>query len=138
MLKLLRIVPVLLLCTCFAAWTPATAQYDRGDRGDRQVEKAMLEFANDNSAKIAWTSKHGEDLVLQYSTDPNNYTLAVDAIEHSGGDNHRGTIINLRPHTVYYVRMTDKRGQPVGPVFSFRTTGRHEQPIHEQRLEPAR
>ena len=136
MLKLLRIVPVLLLCTCFAAWTPATAQY--GDRGDRQVEKAMLEFANDNSAKIAWTSKHGEDLVLQYSTDPNNYTLAVDAIEHSGGDNHRGTIINLRPHTVYYVRMTDKRGQPVGPVFSFRTTGRHEQPIHEQRLEPAR
>ena len=138
MLKLLRIVPVLLLCTCFAAWTPATAQYDRGDRGDRQVEKAMLEFANDNSAKIAWTSKHGEDLVLQYSTDPNNFNLAVDAIEHSGGDNHRGTIINLRPHTVYYVRMTDKRGQPVGPVFSFRTTGRHEQPIHEQRLEPAR
>jgi hypothetical protein len=136
MLKLLRIVPVLLLCTCFAAWTPATAQY--GDRGDRQVEKAMLEFANDNSAKIAWTSKHGEDLVLQYSTDPNNFNLAVDAIEHRGGDNHRGSMINLRPHTVYYVRMTDKRGQPVGPVFSFRTTGRHEQPIHEQRLEPAR
>jgi Purple acid Phosphatase, N-terminal domain len=136
MLKLLRIVPVLLLCTCFAAWTPATAQY--GDRGDRQVSKAMLEFANDNSAKIAWTSRHGEDLVIQYSTDPNNFNLAVDAIEHSGGDNHRGTIINLRPHTVYYVRMTDKRGQPVGPVFSFRTTGRHEQPIHEQRLEPAR
>jgi hypothetical protein len=136
MLKLLRIVPVLLLCTCFAVWTPATAQY--GDRGDRQVEKAMLEFANDNSAKIAWTSKHGEDLVLQYSTDPNNFNLAVDAIEHRGGDNHRGSMINLRPHTVYYVRMTDKRGQPVGPVFSFRTTGRHEQPIHEQRLEPAR
>ena len=137
MMKLLRFVPVLLLCTCFAAWTPATAQYrDRG--GDRQVEKAMLEFANDNSAKIAWTSKHGEDLVLQYSTDPNNFNLAVDAIEHRGGDNHRGTMINLQPHTVYYVRMTDKRGQPVGPVFSFRTTGRHEQPIHEQRLEPAR
>ncbi|HEY3770096.1 MAG TPA: hypothetical protein VGN44_15595, partial [Candidatus Angelobacter sp.] len=68
MMKLLRFVPVLLLCTCFAAWTPATAQY-----GDRQVSRARLEFANDNSAKIAWTSRHGEDLVLQYSTDPNNF-----------------------------------------------------------------
>jgi hypothetical protein len=133
MMKFLRFVPVLLLCTCFAAWTPATAQY-----GDRQVSRARLEFANDNSAKIAWTSRHGEDLVLQYSTDPNNFNLAVDAIEHRGGDNHRGTLVNLRPHTVYYVRMTDKRGQPVGPVFSFRTTGRREQPIHEQPLEPAR
>lgn len=139
MLKLLRFVPVLLLFTCFAAWTPATAQNgDRGGRGDRQVENAMLEFANDNSAKIAWTSSHGEDLVVQYSTDPNNFNLAVDAIEHRGGDNHRGTLINLRPHTVYYVRMTDKRGQPVGPVFSFRTTGRRDQPIHEQPLERAR
>jgi hypothetical protein len=141
MLKLLRIVPVLLLCTCFAVSTPATAQYgDRGDRdrGERQVQKATLEFANDNSAKIAWTSRHGEDLVVQYSTDPNNFNMAVDAIEHRGGDNHRGTMINLQPHTVYYVRMTDKRGQPVGPVFSFRTPGRHQQPIHEQPLELAR
>jgi Purple acid Phosphatase, N-terminal domain len=134
MLKLLKFVPVLLLCTCFAmARPPAPVQY-----GDRQVEKAMLEFADATGAKIAWTSKHGEDLVLQYSTDPNHFIQAVDAIEHRGGDNHRATLSNLQPHTTYFVRMTDKRGQPVGPVFSFRTTGHREQPIHEQPLSLAR
>lgn len=137
MRKLLRIVPILLLCASFAA----AQDHDRDNRAtnnqqySRQVERPMLEFADANQAKIAWTSKHGEDLDLHYSTDPNNMNqAAVDAIEHRGGDNHRATISNLQPHTTYYVVVTDKRGQPLGPVFSFRTPGRHEQPIHEQPL----
>jgi hypothetical protein len=134
MLKLLKIVPVLLLCTCFAAARTPGTTYTAINQPSDQVMRPMLEFANATEAKIAWTSRHGEDLVVQYSTDPNNFNLAVDAIEHSGGDNHRGTISNLHPHTTYYIRMTDKRGQPVGPVFSFRTPGRGEQPIHEQPL----
>jgi len=95
----------------------------------------MLEFANASQAKIAWTSKQGADLVLQYSTDPNNFNQAADAIEHSGGDNHRATITNLQPNTTYYVRMTDKSGQPVGPVFSFKTPAQGQPPIHEQPLQ---
>ena len=96
----------------------------------------MLEFANANSAKIAWTSKASQDLVLQYGTDPNNFgPLAVDAIEHSGGDNHRATISNLQPNTTYYVRMVDKNGQPVGAVFTFKTPAQGQPPIHEQPLQ---
>jgi hypothetical protein len=137
MMKVLKIAAFMLLCVCFVAMqTPATAQTPTAaQQAGIQVEKPMLEFANANSAKIAWTSKASQDLVLQYSTDPNNYTLAADAIEHAGGDNHRATISNLQPNPTYYVRMVDKQGQPVGSVFTFKTPAQGQPPLHEQPLQ---
>ena len=138
MMKIFKIAAFLLLCACFAAaQTPATAQTatTNPQAGASQVTKPMLEFANANQAKIAWTSSQGADLVLQYSTDPNNFNQAVDAIEHVGGDNHRATLGNLQPNTTYYVRMTDKNGQPVGPVYSFKTPAQGQPPIHQQPLQ---
>jgi phosphodiesterase/alkaline phosphatase D-like protein len=138
MMKIFKIAAFLLLCACFAAaQTPATAQTatTNPQAGAPQVTKPMLEFANANQAKIAWTSSQGADLVLQYSTDPNNFNQAVDAIEHVGGDNHRATLGNLQPNTTYYVRMTDKNGQPVGPVYSFKTPAQGQPPIHQQPLQ---
>jgi hypothetical protein len=137
MIKLFKIAAVLVFCACFAmAQTPGTTQ-PTSQAGTPQVTKPMLEFANANSAKVAWTSKASADLVLQYGTDPNNFgPLAVDAIEHSGGDNHRATISNLQPNTTYYVRMVDKQGQPVGQVFSFKTPAQGQPPIHQQSLQP--
>jgi phosphodiesterase/alkaline phosphatase D-like protein len=138
MMKIFKIAALLLLCAGFAAaQTPATTQTATTNQqaGTPQVTKSMLEFANANSAKIAWTSKASQDLVLQYSTDPNNFNQAADAIEHNGGDNHRATITNLQPNTTYYIRMTDKTGQPVGPVFSFKTPAQGQPPIHEQPLQ---
>jgi phosphodiesterase/alkaline phosphatase D-like protein len=138
MMKIFKIAAFLLLCACFAAaQAPATAQTatTNPQAGAPQVTKPMLEFANANQAKIAWTSSQGADLVLQYSTDPNNFNQAVDAIEHVGGDNHRATLGNLQPNTTYYVRMTDKNGQPVGPVYSFKTPAQGQPPIHQQPLQ---
>jgi hypothetical protein len=139
MMKIFKIAALLLLCASFAAaQTPATTQTATANQqaGTTQVTKPMLEFANANSAKVAWTSKASQDLVLQYGTDPNNFgPLAVDAIEHSGGDNHRATITNLQPNTTYYVRMVDKSGQPVGAVFTFKTPAQGQAPIHEQPLQ---
>jgi phosphodiesterase/alkaline phosphatase D-like protein len=140
-MKIFKIAALMLLCACFAAaQTPATTQTATTNQQAEtpQVTKSMLEFANANSAKIAWTSKQGADLVLQYSTDPNfgSHPLAVDAIEHTGGDNHRATLTNLQPNTTYYVRMTDKNGQPVGSVLSFKTPAQGQPPIHQQALQP--
>ena len=138
MMKVLKIAAFMLLCVCFVAMqTPATAQTPTAaQQAGTQVEKPMLEFANATSAKIAWTSKASQDLVLQYGTDPNNFgPLAADAIEKSGGDNHRATISNLQPNTTYYVRMVDKSGQPVGSVFTFKTPAQGQAPIHEQPLQ---
>jgi hypothetical protein len=138
-MKIFRIAALMLLCASFAAaQTPATTQTSTANQqaGSMQVTKPMLEFANANSAKIAWTSKASQDLVLQYGTDPNNFgPLAVDAIEHTGGDNHRATITNLQPNTTYYVRMVDKQGQPVGQVFTFKTPAQGQPAIHQQPLQ---
>lgn len=137
-MKIFRIAALMLLCAGFAAaQTPATTQTSTANQqAGMQVTKPMLEFANANSAKVAWTSKASQDLVLQYGTDPNNFgPLAVDAIEHSGGDNHRATISNLQPNTTYYIRMVDKQGQPVGQVFTFKTPAQGQPPLHEQPLQ---
>jgi len=133
MKNLLKIAAVLVFCAGFAlAQTPATPTTSQTST---QVEKPMLEFANANSAKIAWTSKASQDLVLQWGTDPNSFgPLAADAIEKSGGDNHRATLTNLQPNTTYYVRMVDKQGQPVGPVHTFKTPAQGAPAIHEQPL----
>ncbi len=133
MKNLLKIAAVLVFCAGFGlaqtSGTPTTSQ------ASTQVTKPMLEFANANSAKIAWTSKASQDLVVQWGTDPNNFgPLAADAIENNGGDNHRATISNLQPNTTYYVRMVDKQGQPVGPVHSFKTPAQGAPAIHEQPL----
>ena len=134
MKKLFQIAAVLMLCAGFAlAQTPGTPTTSQTST---QVTKPMLEFANANSAKVAWTSKASQDLVLQYSTTPDfgGNPLAADAIEKNGGDNHRATLTNLQPNTTYYVRMVDKQGQPVGPVHSFKTPAKGAPAIHEQPL----
>jgi purple acid phosphatase-like protein len=136
MKRLFAITAVLLLCACFAvAQTPGTTQTSTTAQID--IVKPMLEFANANSAKIAWTTRQGADLDLHYSTDRNNLQqAAVGAVEHMNGDNHRATLTGLQPNTTYYIAMTNKQGQPVGPTFSFKTPAHGGQPIHEQPLTP--
>ena len=70
-MKIFKIAAFVLLCACFVlAQTPATQPVTANPQASStQVTKPMLEFANANSAKIAWTSKASQDLVLQYSTD---------------------------------------------------------------------
>ena len=140
MSNLLKIAAVLLLCVGFVmAQTPATQPSASSQQSTMISKGPTLEFANANSAKIAWTSTQGADLVLQYSTSPDPKSfgpLAVDAIEKMGGDNHRATLSGLQPNTTYYVRMTDKSGNPVGPVYQFKTPAQGGAPIHEQPLNP--
>ena len=127
MVKLFKLATILLLCAGFAAaQTPATSD----------VKKPVLEFANHNSAKIAWISadNQSENLDMHYGTDPRNLTSAVGAIENTSGRGHRASLVNLQPNTTYYVQMTTKTGQPVGPTYTFKTTTQGQPAVHEQPL----
>lgn len=131
MTKRFKLATILLLCTCFVATqTPAISQVVA------DIKKPMLEFADHHSAKIAWISADNqrENLGMHYGTDPRNMTGAVDAIENTSGRGHRASLVNLQPNTTYFVQMTTMTGQPVGPIFRFRTTGRGQPAIHEQPL----
>jgi hypothetical protein len=68
MMQLLKIAAGPLLCACFAVvQTPATAQtFTMSPQAGTEVTKPVLEFANTNQAKIAWTSKQGANLGLHY------------------------------------------------------------------------
>ncbi|HEY7402956.1 MAG TPA: fibronectin type III domain-containing protein [Candidatus Angelobacter sp.] len=161
----LKIAMFVLLCACFAAaQTPATppaagqspaaqppvagqpptAQTPAASTmpstsqapATSDIKKPMLEFANANSAKIAWISadNQSENLGMHYGTSPTSLTGAVDAIENTSGKGHRASLVNLQPNTTYYVQMTTSTGQPVGPTYTFKTPAQGQPAIHQQPL----
>ncbi len=142
--NIFKIAMFLLLCACFAAaqtpaTPPATAQQPAAttpQAGTSDVKKPMLEFANANSAKIAWISadNQSENLGMHYGTSPTSLTGAVDAVENTSGKGHRASLVNLQPNTTYYVQMTTSTGQPVGPMYKFKTPAQGQPAIHEQPL----
>jgi FlaG/FlaF family flagellin (archaellin) len=135
----LKIAAFALLCACFAAaQTPATTQTAPSNQQSvPQITKGpTLEFANANSAKIAWTSGQGSQMTMHYGTDPKNLSQPVGAVDTMNGDNHRVTLSNLQPNTTYYIQMWTT-SQPVGSVYSFKTPAQGQPPIHEQPLTPA-
>lgn len=142
----LRIAALLVLCACFAAaqtpatpQTPATSQTATASQQSQpEIKNPKLEFANANSAKIAWTSSSGSQMGMHYGTDKNNLTQPVGSVDQMNGDNHRVTLANLQPNTTYYVQLwTINPTQPVGGIYTFKTPAQGQQPIHEQPLNPA-
>jgi len=162
MTKLLNIATFLLLCAGFAAaQNPATPSAQQPPAAapaapaapqtpaaasaapaaapgatQQDVKKPMLEFANHHSAKIAWISadNQSENLGMHYGTSPSSLTGAVDAVENTSGRGHRASLVNLQPNTTYFVQMTTSTGQPVGPLYKFKTPAQGQPDIHEQPL----
>ena len=138
-MNVLRIAAVAVICSCFAlSQTPATPQTaTTGQQSLPQITKGpTLEFANANSAKIAWTSAQGAQMTMHYGTDPKNLNQPIGAVDTMKGDNHRVSIPNLQPNTTYYIQMWTKT-QPVGGVYSFKTPAQGQPAVHEQQLTPA-
>lgn len=136
----LKIAAVAVLCACFvSAQTPGSSQTAASNQQSvPQITKGpVLEFANANSAKIAWSSAQSAKMGAHYGTDPKSLTQPVGSVDTMNGANHRVTLANLQPNTTYYVQMWTSAGQPVGSVYSFKTPAQGQPPIHEQPLTPA-
>jgi hypothetical protein len=137
----LRIAAIALLSVCFAAaQTPATTQPATANQTSVPVVKGpVLEFANANSAKIAWTSDQASTMGMHYGTDRNNLSTPVGDVDTASNKNHRASLTNLQPNTTYYFQLWTTSGTPqaLGPVYSFKTPAQGQQPIHEQMITPA-
>jgi hypothetical protein len=72
---------------------------------------------------------------LHYGTTPASLTQtnaqAADAVDNSGGTNHRATISNLQPNTAYYFIATTNTGQPVGTMYVLQTVAQGQPPKHQ-------
>ncbi len=115
-------------CLVIAAAAQTTSQQNV------QITKGpVVEFANDNSAVIAWSTNVQGSTVLKYGTDPNNLTQAAQAPW--GGTTHRVHLNGLQPNTTYYFQVESAQAQgtgtgALGKVDSFQTTAPGAQPKH--------
>ena len=88
-----------------------------------------IEYVDNNSATIAWSTNRKGSTRVTYGTDPNNLTQLAESPWGAGGLTHRVQIHNLKPNTTYYFQV--ETGQAAGTggaevespkVLSFKTT----------------
>jgi phosphodiesterase/alkaline phosphatase D-like protein len=98
----------------------------------------VIENLTDHDAVIAWTTDKPLDMGLHYGTTPASLTQAnsqaADALDNSGGTNHRATISNLQPNTAYYFIATTNTGQQVGNLYVFQTVAQGQPAKHQINL----
>jgi phosphodiesterase/alkaline phosphatase D-like protein len=88
-----------------------------------------IEYVDNNSAVIAWSTNRKGSTRVNYGTDPNNLTQLAESPWGAGGLTHRVQIHNLKPNTTYYFQVETGQAQGTGgaevesaKVLSFKTT----------------
>jgi phosphodiesterase/alkaline phosphatase D-like protein len=94
------------------------------------VGTPKIEYVDDNSAQVAWSTNAKSSAIVHYGTSPTNLTQTAE--EPWGGDTnkwttvHRVKIQNLQPNTTYYYQVESGQAQGTGTeakgsVLSFQT-----------------
>ena len=94
-----------------------------------------IEFADDRSAVISWTTSDAAPSLLYYGTRRSD--LAQTAESAGGTTFHRVHLSGLDPATTYFFSIDAGQSQPAGPVSSFQTAPAEGQPIYDQRAADA-
>jgi hypothetical protein len=90
------------------------------------IRNGKVEYVDDNSAKLAWTTNVESSAVVRYGTDPNNLDMVAreawggKKVDESGAI-HRVELKNLKPDTTYYfvIEAGEARG---GGGYTFKTS----------------
>jgi len=89
-----------------------------------------IEFADDRSAVISWTTSDVAPSVVYYGTSHSDLTLTAEAA--SGTTFHRVHLSGLEPATTYFFALDIGQSQPAGAVSNFQTAAADGQPIYNQ------
>ena len=92
----------------------------------------VLEFLDNSSAVVAWSTNVNASTMVRFSQDPTN--LNQNAQAPWGLETHRVTLKNLKPDSVYYFLIESGQGQGSGTmakgnVGRFRTLKHNEMPL---------
>jgi hypothetical protein len=101
----------------------------------------VIEEADSNHARIAWTTNIQGSTRVQYGTDLGTMNKLAEAPWGQGGNTHRVDLKNLQPGTTYYFQV--ETGQAAGSevesdIFSFRTPNNGEATIRQQQPQMVR
>ncbi|MFI5089376.1 MAG: fibronectin type III domain-containing protein [Terriglobales bacterium] len=89
-----------------------------------------IEFADDRSAVISWTTSDAAPSAVYYGTRRSGLTQTAEAA--SGTTFHRVHLSGLEPATTYFFALDTGQGQPAGAVSNFQTAAADGQPIFNQ------
>jgi hypothetical protein len=99
----------------------------------------LLEYLDDRSAILAWSTNVKGSTRVNYGTDQHNLTELAEAPWGANGLTHRVRIQNLQPDRTYYYQIESGQAQGTGAevegaaiVFSFHTNSSGQQPVHNQ------
>jgi hypothetical protein len=101
----------------------------------------VIEEADGNHARIAWTTNIQGSTRVTYGTDMGNMNKLAEAPWGAGGLTHRAELKNLQAGTTYYFQV--QTGQAAGSevesgIFSFRTPNNGEATIRQQQPQMVR
>jgi hypothetical protein len=141
-----EIPPVLQFRTVRAGGAPVRHQQPAGTSGPAQsspppasgvtiTRGPTIEFADDHSAVISWTTSDAAPSVIYYGS--RRRDLAQTAEAASGTTFHRVHLSGLDPATTYFFSIDTGQGQPAGPVSTFQTVPADGQPIYNQQAADA-
>jgi hypothetical protein len=107
----------------------------------RLTNGPVIEEADSNHARIAWSTNIQGSSRVQYGTDLGSMNKLAEAPWGVGGNTHRVELKNLQPGTTYYFQV--ETGQAAGSevesdIFSFRTPNNGEATIRQQQPQMVR
>jgi len=102
--------------------------------GARVTRGPTIQYADDHSAVISWSTDEGAPSIVYYGTDANNLSLTAET---AGGTTfHRVHLSNLKPQTTYYFLVDSGQGRMGGPASTFQTVVAGSPPLYDR--APAR
>lgn len=104
-------------------------------RGVTITRGPTIEFADDRSAVISWTTNEPTPSLVYYGTRRSNLSQTAEG----GGNNtfHRVHLSGLQPGTTYFFLVDSGQGQQTGQVNSFETAAADSAPIYNQQATSA-
>jgi hypothetical protein len=94
-----------------------------------------IEFADDRSAVISWTTSEAAPSVVYYGNRRRDLSQTAEAA--SGTTFHRVHLSALEPATTYFFVVDSGEGRPTGPVSSFETAAAEGKPIYNKQASAA-
>ncbi len=98
--------------------------------GARITQGPTIQYSDDHSAVISWSTNEAAPTIVYYGTDPQNLDRTAESA--SGTTFHRIHLSGLAPETTYYFLVDSGQGRGVGPISTLQTAPPGAQPVYDR------